>query len=270
MYLPETIDLGQSEKYVLSIRLASNGFMFSISEPGIGGSYCFRETTFRDSDDLKSNVQRIVFELSFLTQEFKQTNVIIASNKYDLIPELYYDKKQKEILYNTTHVDKSYCVLTSHIASQEIYNLFDIEDSVYEFLSRSLWNPQFYHHSGLLIDMFEKKTKASETKLKMFLNFHDSFMDVLCFSGSKLLYCQTYENEAPTNQLYYILKIWEKTGFDQLKDYIYLIGKSDDLIINRLQEYIKNVEQMNAIPSEVFLWNEDARKAPLDLLSLAL
>lgn len=269
MFLPDSIDLGHSERYVLSIRIRPNGFMFSISDPENGRSYCLRETTFSENDNLLSNVQRIVFELGFLTQEFKQTNVIVVSKDYDLIPAGYFDKKKKEELYNFTHLDKADYVLSGLMEKQDVVMLYSMEKDLFDFLSRNLWAPNFFHHSFLLIGYFEGKERARANASRMYLNFHDNMMDVLCFSGNRLVHSLTYENEPPANQVYYVLKLWEGLGFNQLEDHLYIAGQADELITARLQSYISNIEKVNP-PSEVYLWNEDAQKAPLDLLFLSL
>ena len=64
--------------------------MFSISDPETKENYCLRETSFSMSDNLLANIQRIIFDFNFLTQEFKQTNVIFVSSSYDLIPARYF------------------------------------------------------------------------------------------------------------------------------------------------------------------------------------
>lgn len=269
MFLPENIDLGQSEKYVLSIRIKPDGFMFSIYEPGNEMNYCLRDTTFSGGDDLSNNVQRIIFELGFLTQEFKRTNVVIVSKDYELIPAAYFDTKNKKDLYDFTHFNKSGYLLSGLIDKQDVVTLFNLDRNIFDFLSRNLWTPQFYHHSNLIAGLFEDKGKITSTNSKMYLNFHGNFMDVICFSGSKLRHSITFENEPAINQIYYALKLWERFEFNQLNDYLYIAGDADETILTHLQLYIKNVEPINA-PSEVFFWSEDAQKAPLDLLALSL
>lgn len=269
MFIPQYIDLGKSEKYILSVRIKSNGFMFSISEPEVGKHYFLQETSFLPHDDLLNNIQRIIFDLNFLTQEFKRTNVIIVSPEYDLIPASYYDSKEKITLYDFTHLNKSKHILEGLIEKQNIITLFNIEKPIFEFLSRNLWNPQFYHHSTLLANYIESKGKASWANSKMYLNFHDNLLDIFCFSGLRLMHSQTYENEPAANQLYYILKLWERCGFDQLNDYLYIIGNPELYVSLHVQEYIKNIERIN-VPSEIYLWSDDAQKAPLDLLTLSL
>ena len=269
MFLPENIDLGQSEKYILSIRIKPDGFMFSISEPETGKNYCLRETSFSITDNQLSNIQRIIFDFNFLTQEFKQTNVVIVSKDYDLIPAAFFDSKEKEHLYDFTHAHKSEHIISGLIENQDIISLFNLNKEIFEFLSRNLWAPHFFHHSNLLINYFENKSKLTGDVSRMYLNFHNNFLDVICFTGTKLIHSLTYENEPMMNQLYFILKLWEQYKFSQTEDYLYIIGEPEKQLVSLLQEYIKNIEQSNT-PSEIFLWNEDAQKAPLDLLTLAL
>ena len=269
MFLPDNIDLGQSEKYVLSIRLAQDSFMFSIVEPGNEKTYCLRETTFSPNSNLSENIQRIIFDLNFLTQEYKQTNVVIVSDRYDLIPASYFDIKQKKTLYNFTRSDKSGHLLSGLIEQQDMITLYDLDKDIFEFFSRNLWTPRFFHHSQSMIDWYGKKGKLTGTTAKMYIYTHDKLMDVFCFRGQKLIHGLTYKNETGPNQLYYILKLWEKCGFDQLKDHLFFSGDTDELLMSKLNEYIKNIEVINT-PSEIYLWSEDAQKAPLDLLTIAL
>ena len=269
MFLPDNIDLGQSEKYILSVRIAPDSFMFSIMEPGIGKSYCLKETSLSANDNLLGNIQRIIFDLNFLTQEYKQTNVIIVSPDYTLTPAAYSNAKQAKSIYDFTHSKKGGHILSGLLDEQDIVLSYSIEQEVFEFLSRNLWNPVFYHHSFLMIHWFDKKSKFHANSSKMYLNFHSHFMDVICFEGDKLIHCITFDNENSSDQLYFILKIWENCHFDQLNDNLFIVGKPERMLIKSLEKYIKNIEYLS-IPSEIFMWNEDAQNAPLDLLTLAL
>lgn len=269
MFLPSTIDLSQSEKYILSIRIEPDGLMFSISDPENGKNYCLRETSFITDTTVLNNIKRIIFEISFLTLEFKEANVIIVSDNYDIIPDEYYDRDKKNKLYNLTHFRSDGKLLTNRNQKQNSVTLFSIDEDIYDFLSRNLCNPRFFHHTNLLVDYFSEKGKVVSMGSKMFVNFGNGLCDILCYTNSRLIHCMTIKEEQGVNQLYYILKAWEQSGFDQLQDYIYTVGLEDEKLSAELHKYVKNTEQISA-PSEVFLWNEEALKAPLDILSLSL
>lgn len=243
--------------------------MFSITDPENRKNFCLRETTFSTDSDMITNIQRIIFDLNFLTQQYKQTNVIFVSPGYDFVPAAFFENKEKQRLYNTVHADKSECILTNESEKQGLVTIYSVEERLHNFLLRNLCDPLFYHYTNLLADVLRDKGKAISLVSKMFVNFHDNLMDIICFSRSQFLHCLTFENEPVDNQLYFILKVWEQCGFDQLKDHLYIIGNPDEQMRLNLYNYIKNIEPMSA-PSETFLWNEDASKAPLDLLSLSL
>ena len=269
MFLPESIDLEHSEKYVLSIRVKSNGFMFSITDPENVKNFCLRETTFSSEDNLLSNVQRIIFELNFLTQEFKQTNVIFVSKDYDLVPASYFDKKEARELYNYTHFSKVDHTMTGLIDSQDAVISYKVDKDLVDFLSRSLFSPNYFHHSSLLINWIEKRAKFLRAKSKMFVSFRENRMDVFCFSGSKLIHSLSFENENPANLVYYLLKLWEQCGFNQQEDTLYILGEAERLVVARAQLYINKIENLTWA-GEITSWSDDAKKAPLDLLILSL
>lgn len=269
MFLPEYINLEQSEQYILSIRIKPNQFIFSISCPDNDKHYCLREVRFSSEENFFSNVQKIFFELNFLTQPFLQTNLVYVSPDYDLVPNEYFESKKKKDLYNLVHVDKTKYILYDQNNRQMNVTLYGMDEQIYDFLLRNLYNPRFFHHSTLLIDYFRDKGVTTAFVSKMFVNFQEEQIDVICFNHYKILHSLSFVEESPLNQLYYILKVWEQLNFDQLKDYIYLVGIPSDLVRNGLSEFVKNIECIG-VPSEVFLWNDDAQKAPIDLLSLSL
>lgn len=269
MFLPESIDLEHSEKYILSIRIKSNGFMFSITDPENVKNFCLRETIFSSEDNLLSNVQRIIFELNFLTQEFKQTNVIFVSKGYDLVPASYFDKKEATDLYNFTHFDEADYTMSALIDSQDTMVDYRVDKNVVDFLSRSLFAPNYFHHSNLLIHWIDKKTKFLKSKSRMFVSFHENMMDICCYSESRLIHSLSFENENPANQVYFLLKLWEQCGFSQQEDTLYILGEADRLVIARAQLYINKIENLTWA-GEITSWSDDAKKAPLDLLILSL
>ena len=269
MFLPSTIDIEKSEKYVLSIRILPSGLQFAISDPDNGKNYCLRQTTFVAESSILENLQRVIFELSFLSLEFKQTNVVFVTPSYDIVPITFFETNFKEKTYELVHHDKADKILTNAIASQDIVMQYNVAKDCCDFLVRNLFNPSFFSHASLLIDFFENKGKAMGMNTKMVVNCHEGIFDILCYRNSRLIHCLSIEDDHYINQVYYILKVWEESNFDQLNDFIYLAGTYDEQVFIELNKYVKNVEVINA-PHEVFLWNDEALKAPLDLLSLAL
>lgn len=270
MFLPPTIDLAHSEKYILSLRIKPTEFMFSLTEPNAGRNYCLRSTQFDNaSESLLESVQKIIFELNFLTQQYKKTNVIFVEPEYKLVPSELFDIKQKEKLFDFSSIEKNSFVLSDDIAKFRVNNLYKANEDIHGFLSRSLYNPQFYNHITPLVYLLEGRAKSTSIDARMYINLHDNLMDIICFSGNKLLLSVTYDNLTAQEKSYFILKMWESLAFDQMKDLLLIAGEIEDTALDVLRNYIKNIERV-ASPSEIFIWHEDAQKAPLDLIALSL
>lgn len=244
--------------------------MFSLTEPNVGKNYCLRGTKFDNANEsLLESVQKIIFELNFLTQQFKQTNVIFVEPQYKLVPSQLIDSKQKEIAFDFSSVKKDSFILSNEIANYKVNNIYKANQEIHNFLLRSLFNPQFYNHITPLIYLFEGRAKSTSIHRKMYLNLHDNLVDIVCFAGHKLLLAVTYEYLSEQEKIYYILKIWESLKFEQLTDFLFIAGELEEEVLEVLRDYIKNIERV-ASPSEIFIWHADAQKAPLDLIALSL
>ncbi len=271
MFLPDNIDFEKPDKYILSIRITPTVFSFLIHENRVGGDYCFRETFFDKELDILVEVQRIIFEYNFLTLPFRETNVIVVSKDYELIPSYLLEKNKAKTLFNFTHHHKANKVLYSEATIQDNLVLFSIEESLYTFLMRSLFNPQFYHHTNFILKHIEEYQSQVINRSSLFLHFHDQFTDIFLYDKSfNLISNNTLENETDINTLYQILNVWDKASLDQVKDSIYIIDseRNDrDMCVNLLREYINHIKSDKVIDSVFLKINEDTDpNIPVDLL----
>lgn len=273
MFLPESIDLRYPDKYILSIRLAQKGLSFTIYEPRIGGAFCYRETEFPEKKSMLDSVQRIIFDFNFLTSSFKQTNVVIVSNEYDVIPSYLYEKGKKEHLYNFTHCGQAKIVLEDFDNSQHNIIIYKADEEAYRFLVRSLFNPQFTHHSTLIQNYISGKNRMEQKHSKMYLNFHNELLDIFCYDASgQLKAALTFQKENQLNLVYHVLNIWDKCEFDQNTDCLCVLENyksKDKLTVSTLRDYIRKIEIVG-VPSEVEFMGEEHKLAPLDLLTLSI
>jgi len=269
MFLPENIDLSVSEKYVLNVRIKPDGFSFSIYDPKDISCYTYKETVFSNEGSLENNIQRIIFDYNFLTNNFKKTNVIWVSSKYELVPLAYFDRQKIVELFGFTHNEQISHVLLNEKKVQENELIFDMEESIYLFLRRSLCDPQFFHHSGLLINYFEKKRQVNKVN-SMFVHTHDYFTDIFCFNNkSRVVYARTYVNEKEDDMIYFILNIWKSCNFRQLVDQLYVYGDfPSERMESLLDEYINNIHYLGDI-EQLSDFGERTNKSPLDISILS-
>lgn len=270
MVLPENIDFARLDKYILTIHLSEEGCTFSLFDSE-AKDFCLRKISFADDLSTLENIQKVIFDYNFLTQQYKYTNVITTSPSYDITPSVYFDEKEKDVIYKFVHTgDKESIILSTNPNLSDYVTTYTINKDVYDFLIRSLYNPVFHHHAHILSGYLADKGSISNSSLKMVINFHNNLLDVFIYAQSRLTHAITYKNEVAENQTYFILKLWETCRLDQEESYLYSIGgTSNELVISLLQKYISNIEHIT-IPSDAYLWSGDVNEAPLEMVALLI
>ena len=222
MFLPENIDLSQSESYDLSIRLTPDGFSFCIYSADDPSVFHYQETGLGSKFSHTQNIKRLIFDLGFFSQPFHCTKVTVVSPRYTLIPDIFFDKKKAKELFQYNFHPTNGLVLIDP-ASETYHVVYHVDEEVHSFLSRSLWNPVFRHHASSLLPLFNAHAAKSEGR-KCFVDFHDKFVSIACFDGGRLLSSNMFPATHPLDTLYYIVNIWEKLAFRQSSD-PFLLGR---------------------------------------------
>lgn len=272
MFFPDTIDLSESEKYILAIRLEAGNFSFAIYQPGKKDAYAFRGTSFKSDTSYLQQVKRTIFDLNFLTQAFRRTWVEIVSPRYTVVPTLLFDSKEKDNYLDKTLSGKPGQVLCEAIGFDNDKQLvFDMDKEVYEFLSRNLFSPVFTHHVSPLQRFFNLNNGRIELFSRMHLYFSGDQVDLFVTRNGETQTMQSFTNTSEQDLLYYVINVWKSLDMNQLEDRLFLSGDSSKYpkLTQLLSKYIQYVEQKGA-PSEAFLLGDDAVKTPIDLLALLL
>ncbi|MDR2816907.1 MAG: DUF3822 family protein [Proteiniphilum sp.] len=267
MFLPENIDLAYSEKYNLSIRLSPDGFSFCIYCPEDPAIFHFQKTCLGSKLSYVDNIKKLIFDLGFFSQAFNQVTVTIASPFYTLVPSAFLEKKRIEKAFRFNFHDTTGIILSDTASDNDLQTIFNVDEEVYSFLSRNLWNPTFHHHSSRLTDLF-KTYRGDENGKCCFADFHDKYVTTICFGENKLLSTNTFQAIDPYDATYFIASVWEKLAFDQSKDRLFFSGDVDtqSATIDLLKKLIRHTERIELNPG-VMLTDEQKRTLPTDILA---
>ena len=241
MFLPDFIDLAQSEKYSLSIRLAPNGFSFLIFLTSDKSVYYYNKREYSNSLSVSENIKKIFFESSLFTHPFNSIIVSIVSPRYTMIPESFFDKEMVVDLFNFNFHGEHGKVMHNSIDS-DIEIVFDMEKEIYSFLHRSLWNPKF---TSLMSQLIPFCKSYGEIKRKRFFIFlEEDISTIICFDGDTLLSANSFIDLEEDDITYNIVNIWDKHQFDQNEDLLYISSTTDNNInlTSTLKQLINNVE----------------------------
>ena len=263
MFLPDNIDLAQAEKYSLSIRLIPNGFSFLIFSHSDKSIYFYKESTFSKNLSLIDNIKKIFFESNLFNHQFNKILVSVVSPRYTLVPKIFFDAKNANEYFEFNISGASGKVLNNHIREGEYNIIFDIDEEVYSFLFRNLWNPCFQSFTSQLLPFLRNHDEVN-TK-RCYVIFHDNMITIACFKNKVLLSSNTLEVSEQNDIIYHIVNIWDKHPFDQNSDFMYLAGDTEKNweSIKTLKQLIKNVVEVSLHHS---LSKEDTLNIPTDIL----
>jgi|GEM_PF-2036965 len=270
MQLPDYINIEQPEDYTLLIRIRPGVVAICVYKPHSGGNFYYEEVGLSSGNDISAEIQQLVLDSDFLTLPYGRVNVIYVSRDYDLIPSYIIQKDKKDILYNFTHSKHADQILYSEDIIQQIATAYNTDGELYQFLSRNLNNPVFFHHSNLLMLYLEQRNKEIRDRAKMYIHFHNQYMDIFCYDkSSQILHAVTHEGENDKNLVYHTLNMWDKSGFDQNEDSLFILSSSAEInlyVPSMLSEYIKNIKQIRISGESSPLHNNTNKELPLDMI----
>lgn len=266
--IPDTLTVNNSEKYILSIRLRSDGLSFSGYCPSVNESFFYRNAEFDRTKPYISSLEEFFFAHEFLTYSYKQTYLVYVSPQYTVVPEDVFVEKQQTDLLSFAFSSSPCKCLHNPLTREAAKVVFDIEDDVYGFCSRSLINPTFVHHITPQLILWKQQSQGLVSR-QMYMVIHRKMIDIACLVQGKLLFVNSFGYDKPDDILYYTLYVWKQVGLDQEKDQLHIYGSVSicNTLRTTLQNYIQHIGQAE-MPLEVYLLGAEVVQAPLDLIAL--
>ena len=224
MFLPDNIDFTESKTYILSIRLTPSGFYFSVHSPSNEKVFYQNNVQFGTNSDYLKNIEKLIFDYSFFTYNYRQINVICVDDKTTIVPNEFHEKKLESDFLSYNCLNPRLQVIINEISELDCKVVWSMDTSVHSFLSRTLLNPNFVNHLSLLVPYFYKLHDNSTSAL--FVNFNDDkLIDTIAFREKKLILAKTFHANNQLEENYYIQKTWEALQLDVQADILYFSGK---------------------------------------------
>ncbi len=259
MFLPDNIDFTESKKYILSIRLLPDGFYFLIHCPSIETVFYQNSISFRTNSDYLKNLEKLIFDYSFFSYNYRQINVICVDSETVIVPNEFYNKDSEADFLSFNYLNPKLHVISNRLREHDCRVIWGMHKSIYSFLCRVLFNPTFVSHLSPLIILFYKLHSKNTTAL--FVNFNDGEMiDIIAFSEEKLIFAKTFCANNTLQDSYYIQKTWEVLELNSQTDYLFFSGRTDKHIecINTLKKVVSNTDNLlHKLPSKTKINKEE-------------
>ena len=241
--VPDTLTAVNSGKYIVSIRLWSDGFSFAGIIPEEKNSLFYSETELNRTKPYVQVIKDILFAHPFFTFSYKRTYVICANRQFTLIPENVFVEKQKEQLMSFVFSSPETKTVYKKLEELDSTILYGIQQEVYDFLSHTLINPIFTHAISSQLVQWKNQSLIQYSK-QLFVALHEDTMDTACFYRDTLLFINSFQIDTTADILYYILYIWKQTDMDQQKDKLILFANTQiyQTLKETLQTYLLQIE----------------------------
>lgn len=268
--LKDHLNFENAKEYTLSIRLRSDGFSFSIHSFLIEKEYIYEAFKFRSNTSFIAWIEDMILSNELLLLPYRKVNILVASNRFTLVPNELYDEDQKQALFNLSFDHRREQLLTDQLTQCGAVNLFGLAPELYAFLMRTLCNPVFHHHTSVLIEYFALRSKLGNSA-KMICQVHEQSIDLVCFSKGRLLLANQFEIKHINDAAYFILNCWQNIAFDAHKDLLQMMGYKPSITLLQpiLENYLANIEPV-LFPSQIYSSDNDSINSPFDLIALDL
>ena len=270
--MTKDLDFNKSEQYTLSIRLSTDGFSFSIYNPIDGNDFYHRTFPVNTQRSMAANVKAFLAATEELKHKFKQTNILIHSPRYTIIPlEFFEDDSMESIFYQNVREKKNEIILCNIMSKSSSVVIFSLDKLTHVFLSEQFPGARFFSSISPQIEHLTIKSKLGNCK-KLYTNIHHDSIDVTALDKGRLLLVNTYPTPSKNDIEYFILNIWQQAGFDQQRDELHIAGATETkkIIIPELRKYISHVYSINPQAEFNDSSTTEIENIPFDVQSLIL
>lgn len=268
--LPDMFTVNNSEKYIMSIRLRSDGLSFSGYIPKVGETFFYQDFFFDKSIPYLEALKEYFYTNEFFNWHFKKTSILIDTSYYTLIPEIAYQKKRNEELLSFVFTSHPNRVLSDYLPHEKAYLVYGMDNEVYEFCNRSFLNPVFIHSLTPICTLCQQQSRIS-LSTQMYAIIGEKKMDIIVYAKDKPILTNSFDIKVKEDYLYYILYIWKQNGLNQQNDLLFLNGenKTTQPLTQMLNTYLRQIQPVK-IPTEAYLWGNNIQQVPLDVIALSV
>lgn len=256
--MAQPIDFNKSEQYILSIRLSTDGFSFSIYHPQQSEEVYFSSSPVNTQRSMAANVKAYLTETEELKHRFKQVNILIHTSRYTTLPlELYEDEQTDLLFYQNLPPQNNEVVLCNILGKSNLVILFGLDKLTHLFLTEHFPNARLFASVSPITEYLAHKVKPSNCR-KLFAIFHPESVEVIAFEKEKLLLLNTYPISGLNDSCYYLLNIWQQAGYNQEDDQLYICGNNRVPQWEELPLRLKNTYENYS--SLILRWNSTTQQ----------
>ncbi len=238
----------QAEQYILTVRLSTDGFSFSVYDPQKKVYRLFRQVPVNSQRSMAANVKGFLADTPELGFHYGQTNILFHTLRYTTVPlELFEDEQMEIFFYQNLPERDNEIILCNVLGKSNVTILFAIDKLTHLFLSEHFPHARFFSTASPLVEYFTRLGKQANTP-RVYACLHPADTEIFCMDRETLRLANTYATGNNDDRAYYLLNIWKQLGYDPEHDELHLTGLPEDernKLVAFLRQFIRKIFVIN-------------------------
>ena len=236
------IDFNQSEQHLLSIRLSADGFSFSICHHQKKDDCFFVPYPVNVSCSMTANLKDMIASTEALRHPYRKVNVLVDTPRYTPIPfDLYEDEQLDTLFYHNFSKIDNETVLCNISGKSNTAILFGMDKHTHQLLNENFPNARIFASVSPMTEFFAQDSRQQNCRM-LYAHIKKHAIEVFGFDKGKMLFINTFACKQVSDQVYYLLYVWQQLGFSQENDRLRLVGdKCSQELPAELGKFLRNI-----------------------------
>lgn len=228
-YLPEEVI-----QYILSIRLSTDGFYFTVYNPIRDTAIHSHRWEIAPELSFMANLRQAYKELDFLSYTYKQVQVMVVTPRFTMLPAEMFDERQTEQLFYYNYQPKeNEVILADDLPRNGAVILFALDKSAHQFLKGQYRDVRFYSPVSVLAEQLTARSRLGADNRKMYVCLYPAFVVVYVYERGHLMLLNSFECDNTSDRVYYLLYVWKQLAMDQQHDELLIVSDGDAPVSDR-------------------------------------
>jgi hypothetical protein len=270
----ETFDVSQSGSCYLSIQIEQDGLSFCVFNTVINKYIVLRNYPFLHTapHEMIDECSSIFANDDLLRLKYKSSGLLWISPRSTLVPDDLFDPGKADTYLSFNHGELA-SEQTQHnfIRSAGLYHVFSCPESLVNLLS--IYQPKIhlFHQTAPLIESMITKIDSQDKLMAIYYYSHN--MDIMVVENKKLLFCNSFQINAPEDSVYYLAGVSNILNVEPLSTNLLYAGDIKRLPpeVAILKDYVERLVEFEP-PNTVtysYLITEPLRKNFINLFNLS-
>ena len=122
-----------------------------------------------------------------------------------------------------------------------------------------------------MIEFFSQRSAACVNKV-IYVYLHEKEITIYAFDQNRMLFINSFSIVTVADMQYYILNVWKQLGFDQIDDFLYIVGDNDRRkeLADKIVYFLQNVSLIDRSSDFKDSITEGNAMIPYDLQTLLI